>query len=299
MSTTNTTNARLREKAFDERRKADYFLPWYSDFYFEKKNSEAKIQIIFFIYLAPASGMISLISDMKNIVLNGLFLFSIVALIYLLKIRPRILDSRKTCGTFFYKNTAVRIDINNNEIPIPYSLLELEISEGHIQYGETGLEIGSGENKLVFHYEIGDAEAQAHVEQCYDELQRHLNVPLLPYEKNGLDLLDRRYFYEKSRRNQTISLFCALFLFLCFYKIKGISTMTEIMFLGIIFGLWECISIYMLFKNALLTQQNYDAFRHRFRDYPDARFGRRNAGLVCFITVTALTVLFNLCMILS
>ncbi len=288
-----------RAAALKALRTAEGFLPQYSDFSFAKDQLLSYWRFLFsylFIIFFIALHDIALAEEFVVFLKHVILWFIIIFVLYSLVLSPLLLRRRKKCGARLEEYNIVKTGLFGQKPPISYSVIEQAVRAGDIHYGKTGLQIGHGSAKLVFHYEIGDSKAQKHMEECHAILQRHLTSKLPPFEKKGLDLLDRRYFYKKSRRNHTLSLIGALLLFLLFY-FDGISQLGVVITLAIIFCIWECISLYYLGANGKLSERNQAALQKEFADYPNARFGWRYTGYAYFILISVLVICANLLII--
>lgn len=291
-------DAKSLEKELDRRRKTNDFLPEYSDFYFETKQQRKTSRVIISTHNLILFSIMALIMLFKKTIVNAIAISSLVFVFYYCRVHPPIMNKKKLCGTTFYKDSAEKKDFSGNKTSIAYSEIEQEILAGNMRYGHTGMQIGKGRNRLTFHYEIGDVKAQQHVEQCYNVLKSRLNTPLLPYDSKIRDLMDRKYFYKKSRRNQTISLVAALLTFL-FFSVNEFSNMGFAIIASIILCFWECTTFKLLFRNAKLNCKNHDNLtRILSKDHPNAKYGYKYAGYLCFAVDTVLTLLGNLLIIL-
>lgn len=272
------------------------FLPKYSDFYFEKKKNQNNV----WKYVLCYAALIILLPALAkhNGIHPGTVLVCAVVLLILVCLVPHtFFKNRKLLGAKLTDEGIVRITAFGTKPPIPYSHIEQTVAAGDFRYKDAGLQIGHGSEKLVFHYEIGNSTAQKHIEDCHRLLQTHMQRTLPPFEKKGLDLLDRRYFYKKSRRNQVISLLGATAFFLLFYVLAERS-MASLLLTGIIFGGWECLSIISLGKNAKLDARNQTMLKHNFKDCPHAAFGWNYTGYLVYILALVLLLPFNAFIIL-
>lgn len=270
------TKAEKRAAALKALRVADGFLPKYSDFYFEKKKNIHPWKYVFG-YVLVILFSDSLLDNFDDCFLTIMLCYIIALFLYHNLITVPVRNRRQKCGARLEEYGIVKTTFFGEKAPIPYSRIEQAVSSGDICYGSTGLRIGHGSGKLVFHYEIGDSKAQTHMEECHALLQKHLTSKLPPFEKKGLDLLDRKYFYKKAQRNQTFSLLGA-FLFFCSMYCTGMRTISGSFFLACIFGPWECSSLYSICKSGKLAERNHVFLKKEFADYPAAGFGWHYAG---------------------
>lgn len=285
------SKAAQRAAALEAIRTADGFLPKYSDFYYEKKKQPAIMKyVIGYIVVVFSFNTILVHFDTQIFkVLLGI-IWALVLYYFLIKLPIR--NRRKKCGTRFEEHGIVKVAFFGEKEPIPYLETEQAVTSGDIHYEDTGLRIGHGSKKLVFHYEIGDSKAQKHVEDCYALLQKHLTVKLPPFNKSALDLLDRKYFYEKSRRNNTVSLIIALILFLIFYA-SGAQYTSGKLILAIFFCPWESISLFGLCKSARLSERNHMLLKKAFEEHPRAKYGWRFTGYIHFGIAAVFAMIAN------
>lgn len=287
-----------RKEIIEKKRREEGFLPEYSDFYFEKKRQTRRIWLMCLVYFTFILMFWVCGEKFQNVSVNTTTLCCFGGIIYFGWLQRGILNQKKVSGIQLNPNMAVKTNIYGRRTEISYSSIDHVITHGELCYDDTGLKIGYGSRQLCFHYEIGDAKAQKHIKECYEILQSHLSVKLPPFEKKCLDLLDRKYFYEKSRKKHTLSLLAAIMLSLIRINLMGIETAKGAVCFGIICGIWENWSLYQLFKGAVLSAKNYDALKSIYGNYPNARYGRRNTGYIWFVVDVALIILINLRIVL-
>lgn len=285
------SKSKQRAAAIEALRTADGFLPQYSDFYFEKKKQLSTWKFVLgYVFIIIIFNV--LLDDFENQIWGVLLRIIIALLIYFFGIKKPIMYRRQKCGVRLEEYNFIKETFFGEKPPVSYTEIEQAVSSGDIRYGKTGLRIGRGAGKLVFHYEIGDSKAQKHMEECYALLQKHLTTKLPPFEKKGLDLLDKRYFYEKSRRTHILSLLGALPAFFLFYRAMP-SSLAGALYLAMMFGIWECISLYCLGKSGKLFERNHVYLKKEFADYPDAKFGWRYTGYAYFIITAIIVICLN------
>ena len=293
MSTEKKTKsiAAQRAAAIEAIRTADGFLPKYSDFYYEKKKQPPALKFVIG-YVIVSISLNTILNNFNTQIFKVLFGIVWALVLYHFLIKMPIRNRRKKCGTRFDEHGIVKVAFFGEKEPIPYLETEQAVISGDIHYEDTGLRIGHGSKKLIFHYEIGDSKAQKHIEECYALLQKHLTVKLPPFDKNALDLLDRKYFYEKSRRNNTISLIIALILFLIFYA-SGAQYTSGKLLLAAFFCPWECIALFGLCKSARLSERNHMLLKKAFEEHPRAKYGWRFAGYIHFGIAAVFAMIAN------
>lgn len=285
------SKAKQKAAAIEALRTADGFLPQYSDFYFEKKKQVSiRKFVVGYVFVIIFFNLI--LHDFDSQIWGVFLQIIIILLFYYFGIKKPVMNRRKKCGARLEEYNIVKTTFFGEKPPISYSCIEHAVSSGDFHYGKTGLRIGHGAEKLVFHYEIGDSKAQKHMEECHAMLQRHLTSTLPPFEKKGLDLLDRKYFYEKSLRNQILSLLGALLAFLIFYVVMPSSTEGTV-FMGMVFGIWQCLSLYYLGKSGKLLERNHAYLLKEFADCPNAGFGRQYTGYAYFIITAIILICAN------
>lgn len=285
------------QTAIEEQRGKKGFLPEYSNFYFEKKQRGKNAWIIGLAYLVLIFSIWACAEKFQKVSVNIMVLCCVGGIIYFGWIQKKRFNKKKVSGIYFNSNAAVRTDSRGRQMEIPYSLIEHVIVNGELCYDDTGLKIGYGCRQLCFHYEIGYAKAQKHIKECYDILQSHLSVKLPPFGKNCMGLFDRKYFYEKSRKNHTLSLAAAILVSFLMMVSDEVMTVKGAWCLGLICGIWESYSLYQLFKGALFSAKNHDALKEMYGKYPNAKYGYRNTGYIWFAVDVVLVLLFNLWMI--
>lgn len=282
-----------KETAIERARNAKNFLPLYSNYYFEKKNLSGRKWLLIAVYVMIMFGIISYASEFQSSVITFFLILSVLVVLYQMLAAGWIKNRKKLLGTWLQPDGAVKQNLFGIERKISYYDLEQEIAGGHMRYGDTGIRVGKGRNRLVFHYEIGDSSAQKHVEECYRELQRYIKVKLLPYEKKGLELLDKKFYYERNRRNHTISLCIALLVFFAYAAGSSLKIMEEAVFPTLLLMPWECFSLYILSRNAALSRDNHEKLQELLDTYPGVNLKGKYAGWVRYILMTVLVIAGN------
>lgn len=268
------------------------FLPSYSKFYLKKKSTynPHKLLLWFFLGIPFMALFIDEFQGTDQVVVIGFFG---AIILYYFVIREFWLKYVKDLGTDLQVGMAVKKLPFGRERSIPYSVLEEEIKAGHMKYGDYGIEIGKGKNKLVFHYEVGSARKQAHIAKTYEHLQQYIHTPLLPYDKKRIGLMDARYFYRQSNKNQRTCLLVNMFLMWAFTLDVVPSEMGTIMLFLSMCCIWQCVSVYLLFRNAKKLAQKYDILSEVLKDYPYAHKEKRNAGYIYSVVVIIVALIVN------
>lgn len=269
------------------------FLPKYSKLYFEKKKNASGVFGMTLLYSGLIYGAIAwgyLTNGGYSVMSRWLVIFAIVIFgIYLICVCSNTEKKREKYGMNLSYEGVQRITGHGMEETISYQVYEEAVKAGQYHYDKTGLVIGKGKNKLVFHYEIGNAKAQENIRECYKVLQEHMQVELPPFETKGLGLLDKRYFYKKSLRNQTLSLLCATLLLLVVA-----NNVTEAVGMGVVIVCpWEYISLYILFKDAVMLSKNHAAIKEAFAKCENMRMGSRYDGYLYFAGVLVVLMCLN------
>ena len=279
-------------------RKTPGFLPKYSDYYFEKKKQSRMGWIFATFYPSFLTFCADIDTHFEYFWMHVVCGVFGVLFVLVLVIEPLVLKGRKKLGIYLQPTQALRVGLWGKESPVYYSEMDAAVSSGRVSFEDTGIQIGQGPNKMVFHYEIGDSEAQKHVEECYGMLQSHIRAKLPRYEKKALDLLDRRFFYERSRKRCVLSLFLAVLSFWLF-SLPGVNTLEYAIVLCAIFGIWDCVSLKTLFQSAVFSHRTTKALHEIYADYPHGHLGWDKSGYLWFGVMAVFTVLCNCAIILS
>jgi hypothetical protein len=198
-----------------------------------------------------------------------LILFFVIG-IYLVLIRKILRD---------HKNDRVHKMLQNGLVyKLPFGLEQENsyeewadsINEGHFRVGPRGFEFWLGAKKLVFFYNVGLAGERKKSEEAYNAFKEHLiqadsmlQYKLPEFTKSNIDLLDKRCFYHRSRRNQFIALCCNMLLFLCCGSIGGQS---GVIITSIVCGIFESFILYFLAKGAYYHYKNELALKEALPD---------------------------------
>lgn len=284
-----------KERTIEQARREEYFLPKYSDYYFEKQKAVSLWSLLGYVYVS----IIFLLIIAESNDLSASFVWICLAIIgvgvlYLCVLKKYINQRKMLYGAQIMPEGIVVKGAWGYEHRISYYDLQQEIAQGHMKYADTGIELGKGKNKLTFHYEIGDSAAQKHVKKCYAQLQKYIIEKLIPYEKQGLELLDKRYFYAKSRRRYLILLGVASFIFFVFVRAGVIVTILGAVIYSPMIGGLEYFGLFRLSKNAVLTMQNYDKMQQMLEEHPKMQFRGKYVGWIGFLVAAVLVLLWNL-----
>lgn len=292
-----------KEQTIEKARNAENFLPLYADYYFEKKKRSGSMWLTVSIYACIMFGMLSFASEFKFNLAVVLLIFFVLVVLYQIFLAKHLMNWQKMLGAKLQPDGAIKQNMFGMKRKISYYDLQQDISDGYMCYGDTAIQVGKGKNKLSFHYEIGDSIAQKHVNACYRELQKYLTVKLLPFKKSGLELLDKKYYYDKSRKRQTISLCIALLLFFAYVAGGGLKTTEDAIFSTLFLVPWECFSLYVLSKNAPLTKENHEKLQEFLNAYPDVKLKGnlkgKYSGWIRFILMAVLVIACNSFIILA
>ena len=175
----------MKDTEIEELRLKEHFLPLYSDYYFEKKRGKRdgvlSICVVAFILFL----LINVFTKFENTFPIVCFIIVLFVIFYNTVFFDKIMKKKKMLGFFLRPDGVTGNDYFGRSKRISYIDLRQDILNGHMKYEETGITVGNGRNKMVFHYEIGDSKAQKHVQECYEELERYIQIKLRPYEKKG------------------------------------------------------------------------------------------------------------------
>jgi len=268
------------------------FLPLYSKFYLKKKSTYNPHKLLLWFFLGIPF-MALFIDEFQGTDQAVFIVFFGAIILYYFVIREIWLKYVKDLGTDLQVGMAVKKLPFGRERSILYSVLEEEIKAGYMKYGDYGIEIGKGKNKLVFHYEVGSTKKQKHIAETYEHLQQYIHTPLLPYDKKWIGLMDARYFYRQSNKNQRTCLLVNMILMLAFTLDAAPSEMGETMILLSMCCIWQCVSFYLLFRNAKKLAQKYDILSEVLKDYPYAYKEKRYEGYLFCAVVMIVALLVN------
>lgn len=144
------------------------------------------------------------------------------------------------------------------------------VNAGHFRVGPRGFEFWLGRERINFFYNVGITKAREDSKRRYDVFRQYLieAIPMveekLPeFTKKNVDLLDKRCFYKRSRRNQLLVLLCNLVAFLYFNYLGGNKGVLLTCF---ICGLVEFCVLYFLVKGAYYHFKNENAIREALPD---------------------------------
>ena len=184
------------------------------------------------------------------------------------------------------------------------SKIEIERSSDRVRVNvytaKPGLVIGKGRNKICFLYEPGSLEAAKRVRQCYDMLQKHIEPALPCFRQTGQDLLDRRAFYRRCRKRQTILLLIGSFFAGVFCHNSSDPDATVMLIAAVVVGFCETLTLLSLYGTILLEAENEKKITREFKetDYiraKDARFGKVYTAVVvvCLLLFNAWVIFFS------
>ena len=297
-------SAENKAKRIEEERRAEGFLPQYSDYYFESKSESGVSVSIFVLMLSGFFGGLASEFDFENGFLNFLFFICIAQFVVFVLLAIFCDDLKKVKG-YYLEPDGIRTDLYFRPFgTISYETVNEAVKNGRIYYRTEGLVIGTGADKLTFHYEIGDSKAQKHIQDTYALLQTHIYEKLPPFDARIFDLLDRRYFYKKSLRKRMLVLVIALFVFvgllaampIRFSGSSSIIITSVIETVGVI-G-FELVCLFEIYRFAKLYAKNLEALREKCIEYQNIRFGRKYSGYVLVLAALFLVILVNLFVIL-
>lgn len=202
----------------------------------------------------------------KEPVANFFLIFGVILCLYIFWIRDEIFYKKAFKGVYLYEDGIHKKNFFGGEVIIPYEKIESQIRSGAMEYSDTGIEVGKGSSKLSFPYEIGRKRTQNRIQKCLTQLQNHVQVKLLPYEETLLEHFDKRYYYNRKRKRHLRWLCVALFLTACGLPNMAVSGQIAV---AVILCLWECISLFCLFKNAIYTKINTQGLVTALAKFPE------------------------------
>ncbi len=157
------------------------------------------------------------------------------------------------------------------------------VRRGHFNIGRRGFEFRLGLEKLTFFYNVGSLNERRKTEISYERFRKHLLdqdseldriLPVLT--KENTDLLDKRFFYHRSRRNQLLVLICNM---VFFYTVFDKYDSQSVIVAAVICGIVESFAFYFLLKGAYYHYKNEMKIR---KDLPDRTGLVRDRGLGAF-----------------
>ena len=188
------------------------FLPKYPKNYFKNQKGLRSFWKMISIGISIIFGILACIDKFEKQWELNVFYFGIALLLFYIFIHPVWMDAKKKKGYKFEEDRIYVFNILGKQTRmIAYQTMEKAVQKRQGRCKNNGLVIGKGRNKICFLYEPGSLEAAKRVRQCYDMLQKHIEPALPCFRQTGQDLLDRRAFYRRCRKRQTILLLIGSF----------------------------------------------------------------------------------------
>ena len=188
------------------------FLPKYPKNYFKNQKGLRSFWKMISIGISIIFGILACIDKFEKQWELNVFYFGIALLLFYIFIHPVWMDAKKKKGYKFEEDRIYVFNILGKQTRmIAYQTMEKAVQKRQVRCKNNGLVIGKGRNKICFLYEPGSLEAAKRVRQCYDMLQKHIEPALPCFRQTGQDLLDRRAFYRRCRKRQTILLLIGSF----------------------------------------------------------------------------------------
>ena len=151
-----------------------------------------------------------------------------------------------------------------------YTQWAASAEKGHYRIGRRGIDFWLGVEKIVFLYNVGVAEERNDSIKRYKMFTDYLVKanPALQYKlpcfsKENIDLLDKRCFYARSRRNQFFVSLAVNFFFLAAYQDKDSFEFYLVFFVCV---LAESIMMFVLLKGAYYHYKNELQLRKKLPD---------------------------------
>ena len=286
----------------NRKRHTGNFLPVYSDFYFKKIQKGGNTDLIVtgvLIFIAINAGIAS---EWRSVGINIFLALAIGLFLYFLFIRGSLLEKKKMLGSELEETYVLCRTSRRKPVQVSYTQYAQEIRQGKLYYGRDGIVVGNREHRLVFPYEIGGITAQKHVKSCYRFFCEHTGLELLPLKEKQLLLLDKCFFYTRSRKRHLLSILAAAILY-GLLKLGGMfeNTVTAVVVSMLIAG-WEMASAYALFRDTLFLEELDDQLVAEYRKCPYVLPARKKSGKVrirlYFVVTLVLLVAYNaLCLL--
>jgi hypothetical protein len=131
-------------------------------------------------------------------------------------------------------------------------------------------------------------------------LQKHIEPALPCFRQTGQDLLDRRAFYRRCRKRQTILLLIGSFFAGVFCHNSSDPDATVMLIAAVVVGFCETLTLLSLYGTILLEAENEKKITREFKetDYiraKDARFGKVYTAVVvvCLLLFNAWVIFFS------
>ena len=252
-----TKKDKKKQIELDEKmaRCAPGFLPTWSNHFFEQEKAIEQtvmgmMGFILMIVLAILGG-IAEASENASLAISLFFGFvGIVAVIYL--VRKAVLKKLKTPGTRIHEYGTTRTDLFGRTHEVPYMVWNEAVRKGKLRFTTDGIRIRAGREKLFFSYEVGDSAMQAHVIECYDDFRKRLSEPTPELTKDGIGLLDRRYYYRRTRRQQIATVLVSEFALFC---CMAAGSLGGVMGASLFIAPFLLSALFKLFKGAKLERE--------------------------------------------
>lgn len=299
MSTTTPKPKLTKEQEIKQLRMERGFLPQYSEYHFNKNEHEGLTLSILLLMFSGFFIGIASDFDYEIAIINILAVFFVVqfpAYLFVSMLNSRV---KKRKG-FYIEPAEIRTDLLFKPLgTISYDDLRSDIQNGNLFYQTAGLALGSKENRMVFHYEIGNYEAQAHVQACYALLQEHLHLQLPPLTKTTFLLLDKRYYYRnlagKCLFSLTLSVAALYTLNLLYpFVLDGSGTSGFLFFSRILaLAFWGCFTLYKLYHCASFYDKTITRLKKEYEAYDNINPGHPKALYLLFYGAAILYVLAN------
>ena len=277
------------------------FLPKYPKNYFKNQKGLRSFWKMISIGISIIFGILACIDKFEKQWELNVFYFGIALLLFYIFIHPVWMDAKKKKGYKFEEDGIYVFNILGKQTRmIAYQTMEKAVQKRQVRCKNNGLVIGKGRNKICFLYEPGSLEAAKRVRRCYDMLQKHIEPALPCFRQTGQDLLDRRAFYRRCRKRQTILLLIGSFFAGVFCHNSSDPDATVMLIAAVVVGFCETLTLLSLYGTILLEAENEKKITREFKetDYiraKDARFGKVYTAVVvvCLLLFNAWVIFFS------
>ena len=233
------------------------FLPKYPKNYFKNQKGLRSFWKMISIGISIIFGILACIDKFEKQWELNVFYFGIALLLFYIFIHPVWMDAKKKKGYKFEEDRIYVFNILGKQTRmIAYQTMEKAVQKRQVRCKNNGLVIGKGRNKICFLYEPGSLEAAKRVRQCYDMLQKHIEPALPCFRQTGQDLLDRRAFYRRCRKRQTILLLIGSFFAGVFCHNSSDPDATVMLIAAVVVGFCETLTLLSLYGTILLEAEN-------------------------------------------
>ena len=184
----------------------------------------------------------------------------IILSIYFVVFRDKVIEFRKNHPHLMKERELLYSDLLGHLHSHSYAEWADSIEKGHYRVGARGFEFWLGFEKLTFYYNVGLSTSRKLSEDRYTIFCQYIIAknPLLKevlpeFNKDNIDLLDKRCYYHRNRSKQFIIM---LINFLVFLMLGCIGGSDGAVFTAMVCGTIEAIVFYNLLKGAFFHYKN-------------------------------------------